>query len=51
MSDATTNSIVQSLTDIAVKVVDSTVPLTTNKVLLYSTGSALTPINVGRVSY
>jgi len=48
---SSTLSIVKTLNDISIKNIESTLPMTINKVLLYKAGSSLTPVNLGQLSY
>ena len=50
-TSAKTVSIVKTLNEISMKSIKSTLPMTINKVLLYKSGSSLTPTNLGKLSY
>ena len=49
-SNTSTSSVVKTLTSIVDSNISKTLPLTINKVLLYKSGSTLTPVNLGTLS-
>lgn len=48
---ASTSSIVNVLTKIVEDNINNTKSKTTNKIVLYKSGSALTPVDFGKISY
>lgn len=51
VTQASNLSVIQALNDIIDKSISKSLPTITNDVLLFKSGSTLTPVNLGQVSY